>query len=122
MPQFSQRSLRRLKTCHQDLQDICHELIKYADFTVLCGFRGEAEQDEAYSKGVSKLKWPNSKHNKFPSLAVDIAPYPIDWNNHVAFEQLAKQFCNIALEKGIKVTWGGTFTKLRDLPHFELKG
>lgn len=93
---------------------------------MIWGFRGEAEQDEAYHRGATPLKWPLSKHNKFPSLAVDLAPYPIDWNNHVAFEELSKRFCSIAAKKGIKVTWGGTFKTKEgkprpDMPHYELK-
>ena len=33
------------------------------------------KQDEAYSEGRSRLKFPNSKHNKKPSDAADVGPY-----------------------------------------------
>jgi peptidoglycan L-alanyl-D-glutamate endopeptidase CwlK len=59
-----------------------NEVIKYYDCSIVYGHRGEIAQNEAYAAGNSQLKWPNSKHNKFPSHAVDAAPYEktaIDW-------------------------------------------
>lgn len=87
------------------------------DITVLCGFRGEKEQNEAYAKKASKLQWPNSKHNKLPSLAVDMAPYPIDWSvaGLPAFRALRKYTLSVAERLGIKIriiSW--------DWPHYEL--
>lgn len=86
---------------------------------VLCGHRGQADQDAAFAAGTSKLKWPRGKHNKMPSLAVDVAPEPIDWNNVAAFEKLAKHMLEIAAEEGVDIVWGGAW-KMRDLVHFEL--
>ena len=37
--------------------------------------RTKTEQDELFAKGKTKLKYPESKHNRDPSLAIDIAPY-----------------------------------------------
>jgi peptidoglycan LD-endopeptidase CwlK len=121
MYKFSKSSQDKLNTCHPFLQEICNELIKEADFVVICGYRDKAAQDDAYSKGASKLKFPQSKHNKKPSLAVDIAPYNqgIDWNNHIGFQELAKKFKQIAEHKNIPVVWGGDW-QMRDMPHFEL--
>jgi peptidoglycan L-alanyl-D-glutamate endopeptidase CwlK len=45
------------------------------DCTIICGTRGKAEQNKYFEEGKSKLKWPNSKHNRNPSLAVDVAPF-----------------------------------------------
>ena len=72
MPRFGKTSKRRLATCHEDLQEILNEVIKYFDCSVLCGHRGEADQNKAYESGHSKVKWPNGRHNKKPSIAVDI--------------------------------------------------
>ena len=121
MYQFSKSSQKKLSTCHPFLQEICNELIKEVDFTVLCGHRGQEEQNEAFVKGASKLQWPDSKHNSFPSKAVDIAPYPIDWNNHVRFKDLASKFKAIAQHKNIQINWGGDFKSIVDMPHFELQ-
>jgi len=75
---FSKTSKSRLSTCCEELQDICNELIKIMDITIIDGYRNEKRQNEYFEKGASSLKFPNSKHNKYPSKAVDIAPYPID--------------------------------------------
>ena len=84
MPTFSKTSLDRLATCHEDLIIFCNEFIKHYDFAVICGHRGQEEQDKAYAQGFSKLKYPKSKHNSYPSLAVDLAPWEgkIDWGKN----------------------------------------
>ena len=120
MPKFSNASHTKLATCAQELQLICDELIKEIDFVVLCGNRGEEEQNLAFASGRSKAKFPDSKHNTYPSKAVDLAPYPIDWNDTARFKDLAVRFKRIAKEKNIPINWGGDFKKLVDMPHFEL--
>lgn len=75
MPSFSNLSQSRLNQCHTDLQVILNEAIKYVDFSVISSYRNRDEQNELYARGFSKVIYPNSKHNKFPSLAVDVAPY-----------------------------------------------
>ena len=81
MPRFSQESFSKLSTCHQDLQILFYEVIKSFDCTILEGYRNEQDQEKAFKEGNSKLHWPNGKHNSSPSRAVDVSPYPIDWNN-----------------------------------------
>lgn len=127
MPKFSKTSKDRLATCHPDLQAVCNELIKQYDFSVLCGRRGEREQNEAYKKGTSNVRYPNSAHNKVPSLAVDIAPYPIDWDNISRFNEMIIRFdtiANILRREGVissEFVYGGKWTKLKDWPHIEIK-
>lgn len=128
MPTFSKKSNQRLDTCHHLLQYIARLAIKETDFTVICGHRTKEEQDAAFKAGNSKLKFPKSKHNSNPSMAMDLAPYPIDWNNRERFIELAKVILRIAKEKNIPIRWGGDFNmdgdKTKndawDLPHFEL--
>lgn len=74
MPTFSRTSRRKLNTCHRDIQTLCNNAINYIDFTVVTGHRTEEEQNALYPK-YTKLKWPHGKHNKFPSMAIDVAPY-----------------------------------------------
>lgn len=64
-----------------ELQVLFYEVIRTYDCKVLAGFRSEAEQHAAYVKLNSRVDWPNSKHNQNPSMAADVAPYPIDFNN-----------------------------------------
>lgn len=116
---FGKKSLERLRTCHDDLQLLCHAILEDMDITVLCGHRTEADQNEAFARGNSKLKFPKSKHNVFPSLAVDIAPFPVVWDDIKKFEEM----CRIAEQKaekmGIEIRLGRDFS-FRDYPHIEL--
>lgn len=116
---FSQKSLDKLYTCDHRLVAICLELIKEIDFTVICGTRSKEDQDKAVAGGFSRTIYPTSKHNKNPSEAVDLAPYPIDWNDIDRFKDLAVRFKRIAEEKGIAISAGADW-KMRDYPHFEL--
>ena len=75
MPSFSQKSKDKLATCDNKLQLICDEAIQYVDFTIVTGHRSREEQNNLYDLGLSKLRWPNGKHNSEPSRAVDVAPY-----------------------------------------------
>lgn len=128
MPKYSKTSKRRLADCHPRLQELFNEVIKHYDCSILCGRRTKAEQDAAYNSGTSKVKFPNSKHNPLPSLAVDAAPYPIDWNNHERFRHFAGFVQGVAAAKGIKIRWGGDWDmdndlydqSFMDLVHFEV--
>ena len=81
MYSYSETSKRKLATCHEDLQTIFNEVIKHIDVSIVCGTRGEAEQQEAYHAGYSTVQYPNSKHNSSPSMAVDAIPYPTKWSD-----------------------------------------
>lgn len=121
MPNFSKTSLDRLRTCHPDLQRLMYAVIEDYDFSVLCGHRTEKEQNKAYKEGKSKLRYPASHHNKLPSLAVDIAPYPIDWDNIERFKALAAIVKDKAEELDIEIEWGGDWRTFKDYPHWQLK-
>jgi len=128
MPKFSRISHDRLYTCDTSLICLCEVVIREIDFSVLCGHRGEAEQNEAYRTGRSSKRWPYSKHNGEPSWAVDLAPYPIDWNDTARFAWFAGYVMAKARAMHIDIRWGGdwdrdTFTtdhRLIDMPHFEI--
>jgi len=117
---FSRRSLINLSTCDDRLQQIAEEAIAISpiDFTVLCGHRTKKQQLIAYEEGKSKVQWPDSKHNNSPSLALDLAPYPIDWNDRERFFLLAGCILTVANKLNIPLKWGGQWGW--DLPHFEL--
>lgn len=120
MAKFSERSKQRLETCHPLIQEIMNEAIKEYDFSVLCGVRDKEEQDRVFNQGYSKVQYPNSKHNKAPSIAIDIIPYPIDWNNIERFKDLSKIVLKIAEMLEIKLNWGGNWKSFKDYPHYEL--
>lgn len=75
VPNFSNKSKEKLTQCHLDIQFIANKAIEYVDFTVVTGHRGPAEQNDLYDRGFSKVRYPNSKHNSRPSIAIDVAPY-----------------------------------------------
>lgn len=130
MPSFSQISTMRLITCHPDIVLLCNEIIKDVDISVLCGHRGQDEQNRAYELGRSTKRWPNSKHNLFPSMAVDIGPYPIDWDNRDRWTMFGGYVLWRAGKLGLNVRWGGDWDsdgdiwehRFIDMPHFEVVG
>ena len=120
MPYFSKRSEKKLETCHIKLITICRTVIQDFDFSVLCGYRGEREQNELFNKGRSQVRFPNSRHNKIPSLAVDIAPYLIDWNDLDRFIELSGRIKETAYLLGYEIEWGGDWKTFRDYPHYQI--
>jgi len=132
MPKFGKKSLENLNTCDPRLIEIFTEVVKTWDCTVLCGHRGQVEQDKAYTEKRSKLKFPQSKHNAYPSKAVDVAPYyanvGIAWNDLGGFYMFAGYVMRVAEELGYKLRYGGDWDgdkrtadqTFNDLPHFEI--
>ena len=120
MPKFSDRSKSRLITCDDRLQDLFNEVVEHFDCTVLCGHRNREDQEKAYREGKSKARWGQSNHNTLPSMAVDVVPYPIDWNDIQRFHHFAGLVLGIAAMKGINIRWGGHFKNFFDGPHFEI--
>ena len=129
MPKFGKRSRKALKSCDNRLQIVFNEVIKTVDCSVLEGHRGQARQDKFYEEGKSKVKYPSGRHNKYPSMACDVVPYPIDWNDRERFHLFAGFVLGVANQMGIELRWGGDWNqnfevddnKFDDFPHFELK-
>jgi len=128
MPIFSKRSEDKLYTCNGDLIQLFIAAVIDFDCTILCGHRGDAEQNTLFEQGYSQVQFPDSKHNVDPSMAVDAAPYPIDWNDTGRFHYFAGHVRGIASSLGLDVIWGGDWdddtqvkdNKFNDLVHFQL--
>lgn len=128
---FSKTSKKKLESCHFDLQKLFKAVIEHFDCKILEGYRSQIDQDYLFSLGKSKLKYPNSKHNSVPSEAVDVVPYPIDWNDRDRFHFFAGFVCAVAGALKIKIRWGGNWTgdlvdgfkknDFDDLCHFEVE-
>lgn len=137
---FGFSSMTRKLTCHKDLQLILDQAIKVFDFSILEGSRDLETQKFYYKTGRSKLdgvtersKHQTSKEHPY-SLAADIAPYPIDFEDRERFFFLAgvmKGVANKFLEDGKishRLRWGGDWNNnndfndqdFNDLVHFEL--
>jgi peptidoglycan L-alanyl-D-glutamate endopeptidase CwlK len=125
---FSKRSLKHLETLHPDLQILLYAVIRHYDFSVIQGFRSNEEQDQRKKEGKSTLEGGKSKHNIFPSLAVDIAPYPINWKDISRFYHFIGYVKGTADQLGIKIRCGADWNNnnilndqtFNDLNHIEL--
>ena len=132
------QSRARLAGVHPDLIKVVERAIKITgqDFMVLEGVRTLARQKELYAQGRTKpgkvVTWTlNSRHiPKADGLghAVDLVPFPVDWNTLSKFDAMAKAMKAAAAELGIPIRWGADWDndgKPRekgetDSPHFEL--
>lgn len=125
---LSKKGQSLLATRKQALQDVINKSFEKMpfDITILAStVRTEEEQRANIAKGVS---WTmKSKH--LDGRAVDIAPYPVDWNNLERFVVMAAHVLAAADKLGIRVVWGGTWApttegwqknKRFDGPHFEI--
>ena len=130
MPRFGRKSKERLATCDEKLQVLFKEVIKYVDCSILEGHRGEDRQNALYEEGKTKVLYPRGRHNADPSRAVDVVPYPIDWEDRERMTLFAGFVLGIASQMGLNIRWGGDWdqdfevqdNKFDDFPHFELKG
>lgn len=127
---LSQRSLDALKGVHPNMVRVVKRAIQITqqDFLVTEGVRTPERQRQLYAKGRTapgpKVTW-TLQSNHFVQAsgyghAVDLAPFPVDWNDLRKFHQIADAMKRAALMEGVKITWGGDWTSSKDLPHFEL--
>ena len=122
---MNQASHDKLKECHPDLVRLMLRVDQIYPIHVICGFRGEKDQNHAFENKKSKLQYPNSKHNKRPSLAVDVVPDPdrnaktISWVDLMAFEIMCLAIESVADDLKIKIRLGRDFS-FKDWPHVEL--
>lgn len=129
---YGSLSRARLDSVDPRLQEIFYEAIRHLDIKILCGRRLQAAQDEAFSSGHSSVQWPDSKHNAIApalSLAIDAAPYPVDWNDRRRFDHFAGFIRGLGIARGLEIRWGGDWNedykfgsdqKFNDLVHFEI--
>ena len=124
MPRFGKKSLAELRGLDSGLVNVLNQAIKHFDFSVIEGMRSLETQTQYVADGVSKTL--KSKH--LEGKAVDISPYPIDYDDSERFVYLGGFILGVASQLGVKLRWGldwdmDTYTKdtnFRDLGHFEL--
>lgn len=122
---WGKKSIDLLATCDKRLQDLANKMLECSDFdlTITCGYRGKEEQEKYFAEGKSKAHFGQSKHNVFPSKAIDIMPCsPIIWDtkDYRWWKMIALAY-EIARKQGIKIRSGAFFTGLCDCPHIELE-
>ena len=129
MPKFGRKSKENLNTCDSRLQKIFNEVIKHVDCSVLEGHREKDRQNKLFKEGKTKVQYPNGRHNRQPSSAVDVTPYPVDWKDRERQTLFAGFVIGVASQMGINLRWGGDWdqdfqvvdNRFDDFPHFELK-
>ena len=125
MPRFGKRSKQRLKGVDTKLVNVLNELVKIMDVTIIEGLRSQERQDELVAKGASKTKY--SKH--IQGKAVDLAPYPIDWEDRERFHYMGGMVRGIGQQLNVNIRWGGDWdsdgdikdNSFDDLVHVEIK-
>jgi len=125
MPRFGRRSKQRLKGVDAKLVNVANELIKLMDVTVIEGLRSQERQNELVAQGKSKTKF--GKH--VAGKALDLAPYPIDWEDRERFHYMGGLIRGIGHSLGVNVRWGGDWdsdgeikdNSFDDLVHVEIK-
>ena len=124
MPRYGRKSRSRLKGVDAKLVNVLDELIKIMDVTIIEGKRSAERQAELLEKGATKVKYSRHMDGK----AVDLAPYPINWNDREHFHYMGGMLRGIAHKMGIKIRWGGDWdgdgeikdNSFDDLVHVEL--
>lgn len=164
MATFSDLSKQRMDGLHPTLQKILNRAITISpqDFMVLEGVRSDEQCYINHGKGrtvaqctakgvparyakpsLAKVTWLNnplsSKHRKQKDgygHAVDVVPYPVDWNDLAKFDTIAKAMFEAqkqlkaegAIPASMYLRWGANWDgdgKYRekgetDSPHFEI--
>ena len=112
------RSLQNLSGVHPDLVAVVKLAITITeqDFTVIEGIRSVNRQRELFKAGKSTTM--NSRH--ITGHAVDMVPWPVDWNDLERFEVMSEAMKAAAEELDIPIVWGGDWKSFYDAPHFEL--
>lgn len=117
---LSSRSEHALKGVNHDLVRVVRRAITLTnvDFVVTEGLRTPERQAELVKAGASKTL--NSRH--ITGHAVDLAPIiagQVRWD-WPPFHELARAMKQAAAAEGVAIVWGGSWTRFRDGPHFEL--
>ena len=112
------RSLQNLSGVNPDMVAVVKRAIEITevDFTVIEGIRHINRQRELLKAGKSTPL--NSRH--ITGHAVDMVPYPVDWEDLERFELMAEAMKEAAEELDIPIVWGGDWKSFYDAPHFEL--
>ena len=112
------RSLQNLSGVHPDMQAVVKKAIEITevDFTVIEGIRNIDRQRQLLKEGKSTTL--NSRH--ITGHAVDMVPWPVDWEDLDRFETMAEAMKDAAEELEIPIVWGGDWKSFYDAPHFEL--
>ena len=126
-------SLARLQGVDETLVNVVKRAIEISevDFSVLEGVRTLERQRELYAQGRTapgKIVTWTMKSKHIEGKAVDLVPYPLDWNDLEKFNKIKDAMFQSAKELDVNLRWGADWDgdgKYRekgeyDSPHFEI--
>ena len=121
---LSKRSEDNLIGVHPQLVSVVRRglILSPVDFTVVEGLRTIERQRQLLAQGVSKTL--NSRHIK--GEAVDLYPYydgkvQIPKSSHNSWFLIAEAMAEAAEEQGVRITWGGHWVTIIDMPHYQIE-
>ena len=128
MYSFGPASMEVYKQLHPGLQRYCDRVIKIKDVSLICGYRGRAEQELAFKSGNSKAHFGESPHNYWPALAVDLVPWPTQFESKAELHVLNGITIAIASVDEFPITCGNDWDHdgdvddetFHDSPHVQL--
>ena len=129
-----------MNQCDARFKPILEDVLQFKDCSIIEGHRTEDRQNQLYPK-FTKVKWPNSKHNKMPSEAIHVVPYikgigaitghssqaaklaaMMDITVQQAQERIREEFTYLAgaiimcgRKHNIKIRWGGDWDRDGDI-------
>ena len=126
-------SLARLQGVDETLVNVVKRAIEISevDFSVLEGVRTLERQRELYEQGRTapgKIVTWTMKSRHIEGKAVDLVPYPLDWNDLDKFNKIKDAMFQAAKELDVNLRWGadwdgdGNYREKGeyDSPHFEI--
>lgn len=140
MAKFGRKSEEKLAALHPKMVRVLRLAIRLYDFAILETHRTKETHEKYIAAGKTKVPYEKTKHRHSPSMAVDLAPYPIVWPESVGglkpkikaaarFYFVAGAILMAGMALGVKLRWGGDWDgdtdfndqTFDDLVHFELK-
>lgn len=111
---------KKLALAHSEIIAWYRDVAKvaYPDMHVSWSFRDEPTQEAMFKMGKTKAHFPQSGHNKTPSLALDLFQIDAAGNPHWD-ESVFSALHTISAEKYPHVIWGGLWKSIGDADHFE---
>lgn len=131
MNRWGDKSKRIRATLDPRLQVVVDEVLQRVDVSLTSGYRDREEQNTLFENNVTQVRYPDSKHNRRPSEAVDLQPHPYPNNENdlrAALGYIAGLAMMIAENHGWQLRWGGDWNRngsvvdngFDDLFHLEL--
>ena len=116
---WGKKSREVLSTLAPDLIYLMNKLADVRNVSLISGYRGKTEQNEYYIKGTG-VRYPFSKHNTYPSLAVDVVPWPTQYESIEELDMMLGSIQALSYTLDITIRLGKYFSTRKDYPHIEL--